>query len=217
MHQGLWRVRPTLCQNAGVDLLNKFPIISDQVTKAELGVVLAELQKVLLARTIGDVVELGCYVGTTSLFLQRMLRDGAKTLHVYDSFQGLPAKTGADQSAIGTQYVAGELAASKTQFIANFKKAGLPLPIIHKGWFSELKPADLPPSICFAYLDGDFYSSIKDSLALVWPRLSPGATVVVDDYQHDALPGTRKAVDEWLKLHPASLRVQQSLAIIRPK
>jgi len=213
----LWRVRPTLCQNAGVDLLNKFPIISDQVTKAELGVVLAELQKVLQARTIGDVVELGCYVGTTSLFLQRLLHGVNKTLHVYDSFQGLPAKTAADQSAIGTQYVAGELAATKAQFIANFRKARLPLPVMHKGWFSELKPADLPVNICFAYLDGDFYDSIKDSLALVWPRLSPGATIVVDDYQHDALPGTRKAVDEWLKLHPASLRVQQSLAIIRPK
>ena len=40
----------------------------------------------------GDVVELGCYVGESSKYLQKTLdvTDCSKQLYVYDSFEGLP-------------------------------------------------------------------------------------------------------------------------------
>lgn len=200
----------------GVEFLQGYPIISDQVTKAELTVVLAELRKVLDVPVEGDIVELGCHAGTTSLFLQRAVLGKNKTLHVYDSFEGLPPKGAADESPLGQQYKAGELSVGKTVLINNFKHAGLSLPIIHKAWFDALSPKDLPDKVCFAYLDGDFYNSIRTSLELVWPKLTPGAVVIVDDYQHQGLPGAKRAVDEWLKTHAANLQVQESLAIIRP-
>lgn len=199
-----------------MDLLSKYPIISDQVTRAELAIVLAELGRVLQNKVSGDVVEFGCYVGTTSLFLKRMLAGSDKRLHVYDSFAGLPDKTSADASPLGEQYKAGELFAAKSEFIKNFKQAGLELPVIHKGWFNELTPSDVPAQICFAYLDGDFYESIKQSLTLIWPRLAKGAVVVVDDYSHQGLPGAKKAVDQWLTTHNYGLRTQESLAILTP-
>lgn len=198
-----------------MDHLHGHPIISDQVNKVELAVILRELQQVLNQKIEGNVVELGCHVGATSLFLQRTLANTGKTLHVYDSFEGLPVKTAADESLLGAQYKQGELTATKAEFIKHFKQAGLPLPVIHKGWFKDLKPKDLPGKICFAYLDGDFYESIRDSLGVVWPKLAPGAVIIVDDYQHEALPGARRAVDQWLQGHTATLRAEQSLAIIR--
>lgn len=163
-----------------------------------------------------SVVELGCYVGTTSLFIQRLL-DVCKSpaeFHVYDSFAGLPNKAEQDLSPAGEQFKAGELAVSRKDFERQFKKAGLKLPKIHKGWFSELSNQDIPEAIGFAYLDGDYYESIADSLRLIWPKLRPGATVVVDDYANEALPGAARAVDEWLASHPAKLRVEASLAVI---
>lgn len=201
-----------------MDLLRKYPILTDQINRQELIEILSALEEVLARHVPGSVVEFGCYVGTTSLFLQRMLlQDGGKrALHVYDSFAGLPPKTIADASPVGEQFKAGELRAAKQEFIKNFAQAGLPLPVIHKAWFSDLTAQDLPPHIAFAFLDGDFYESIKDSLRLIWPRLNPGAIVVVDDYQAEALPGARRAVDEWLRHHPARLRSVASLAIIRP-
>ena len=54
-------------------LLTKYPIISDQVDVKELGVLLRELEKVLQSGVIGNVVEFGCYIGTTSLFIRRLL------------------------------------------------------------------------------------------------------------------------------------------------
>ena len=126
-------------------LLAKYPIISDQVDTKELGALLRELEKLLQSGVTGNIVEFGCYVGTTSLFIRRLLDayDFTGEFHVYDSFMGLPEKTQADNSATGEQFKAGELLAPRKTFIQNFKKAGLKLPIIHKGWF-----ADLPLRTC---------------------------------------------------------------------
>lgn len=196
---------------------SKLPVrelLSDQVSTEEVAVILREL-----ARTdgiIGDVVEFGCYVGTTSVYLaQHLLQLSHKTLYVYDSFMGLPPKTLHDESPAGVQFTVGALAATKKQFVRNFHKAQLPLPHITKAWFNELVPSDIPPCISFAFLDGDYYHSILDPLKLIWSNLSPGAIVVVDDYVNEALPGAARAVDEWLESHTATLRCEASLAILQ--
>jgi len=199
------------------ELLKKYRLLSDQVDEREVAIVLRELSASLVATTSGDVVEFGCYAGTTSVFISRYMnmQKSTREFHVYDSFEGLPEKGTKDQSRAGDQFIAGELSVSKKQFIVNYKKAGLSLPRIHKSWFNELSDDDMPNEIAFAFLDGDYYESVMTSLKLVWPRLVPGAIVVIDDYANEALPGAAKAVDEWLTIHPTKLGVEHSLAIIR--
>lgn len=199
------------------ELLRKYPIISDQVDAKELRVILVELEKQLQAGTSGAIVELGCYVGTTSLFIRRLLNAYNFTgeFHVYDSFAGLPPKTSEDQSVAGDQFVTGELHAPRKMFIENFKKAGLALPIIHKCWFNELAETDIPNTVQFAFFDGDYYQSIKDSFRVVAPKLMQGAVVIVDDYTSVALPGAAKAADEWARANEQAIRPQASLGIIR--
>ena len=181
------------------NLLAKYPLISDQVNRDQLSVILDELKEAL-ARTDGAVVEFGCYVGTTSLFIRRLLdaQNDNREFHVYDSFEGLPPKTAADESSAGDQFQAGELAVSKKQFLLAFQKAGLRPPTVHKGWFKDMTPADVPDQIAFAFLDGDFYESIRDSLRLVLPRMQAGSIIVIDDYAREALPGAARAVRELL-------------------
>lgn len=196
-------------------LVKKYPIISDQVDLAELRVVLNQLEKSLPLK--GAVVEFGCYIGTTSLFIRRLLDHygDAREFHVYDSFQGLPDKADQDLSPVGEQFKTGELAVSKKQFIHEFTKAHLALPTIHKGWFDQLSLEDVPQPIAFAFLDGDYYDSIKDPLWLIEQRLVPGAVIVVDDYGNEALPGAAKAVDEWCRTNGYVPRVMHSLALIQ--
>ena len=191
-------------------------LISDQINGEELNIILRELGIALAGTKNGDIVEFGCYVGTASLHISHALlsQKSNRAFHVYDSFAGLPEKTAQDNSPAGTQFRAGELAATKHEFIKHFRRAGLPLPVIHKAWFNQLKDTDIPPKIAFAFLDGDFYQSIKESLYLIGEKLVNGAVVVVDDYQSEALPGARKAVDEWLQSKPYKIRAEQSLAII---
>lgn len=199
-------------------LLKRFPIISEQVDMGELGVILHALEIQLLDGREGAVVEFGCYVGTTSLFMRRLLDayQFSGEFHVYDSFEGLPEKTTEDLSIMGEQFIAGELHATKKQLLMNFRKSNLTPPIIHKTWFSHVPEKSIPSDIMFAFLDGDYFESIRDSLALVTHRLVPGAVLIVDDYSNAALPGVALAVDQWRRDHPSTCRVQSSLAIIMP-
>ena len=120
-----------------------------------------------------------------------------------------------DVSAAGEQFVAGELAATRKGFLQQFKKAGLRPPVVHKAWFAELAPHDIPEDIMFAFLDGDYYQSIMDSLRLVTPKQTTDAVLVVDDYANEALPGAARAADAWLQTHPRfRCRVEASLAVI---
>ena len=190
-------------------------LLSDQIDERELAIILRELEKSLAATATGDVVEFGCYVGTTSVPVGKRLIGTDKTLYVYDSFEGLPDKSAEDASPAGLQFVTGELLATKKQLIKNFKHAGVPLPVITKGWFSDVKTSQVPDEISFAFLDGDYYHSVLDPLKLIWDRMAPGAVIIVDDYANEALPGAARATDEWLRDHPAGLRVEHSLAIIQ--
>ncbi len=197
------------------DLLKRHRLISDQVDVSELREILRCLISAL--EHDGAVVEFGCFSGTTSLFITRILAKSEKQreYHVYDSFEGLPEKQAQDESPAGTQFSTGELAASKADFVREFKKAGLRLPTIHKAWFESLTEADVPGHICFAFLDGDYYSSTLTPLQLIEKRMVSGGYIVIDDYQNEALPGAARAVDEWLRGKPHALRIAQSLAIVK--
>lgn len=195
----------------------QLPLLSDQVSREEVEIICSLLEDVLRRQVTGGIVELGCYVGTTSVFLAKVLQDQAQArpFHVYDSFEGLPPKDGRDASPAGTQFVEGELKASKAAFVMNFKKSNLPLPVIHKAWFSDLVPDDLPNPVAFAFLDGDYYQSIYDSLRALEYRLAPGSVIVVDDYLSSALPGAKKALDEWLARTNRSCQVRAGMAVVR--
>ena len=205
-----------------------------QVTARETEILLQELTKTLNHNVPGDVVEFGCYKADTSVLYQKLLESmghgGAlqpenqaaqasqKTLWLYDSFEGLQAKTREDNSAAGDAFQAGELLVTKREVIEKFKKMGLRLPKIKKAFFDDLDIIyDIPEKISYAFLDGDLYQSIKTSLRLVTDKMSQGGVIIVHDYNNPELPGSARAVDEWLKSHQvkvASFRVAETLAII---
>ena len=196
----------------------KQPAAVSQVSSAETAILISLLQQVLAKNIEGDVVELGCYKGDTSILFQRELQKADKTLWLYDSFAGLPEKTREDSSAAGDQFKSGELFVTKREVIEKFKRQNLPLPKIKKAFFEDLDPTkDLPEKICFAFLDGDLYTSIKTSLSLIESKMQPGSIIVVHDYNNPELPGSTRAVDEWLKNHPgkySSFQAKETLVII---
>lgn len=189
-------------------------LLSEQVSEKEIAVILRELSKT--KEISGDVVEFGCFVGTTSVFLTKEIEkwNAEKSLWLYDSFEGLPEKSREDENSLGEVFKKGELLTTKKQLIANLRKSGArKMPKITKGWFSELSKEQIPRKISFAFLDGDYYLSILDPLNLIWENLESGAIIVVDDYGNQALPGASKAVDEWAKKHNLKVKVEATLAI----
>ncbi len=188
---------------------------NDQVSEAETRKIIEIARECLLKE--GDFVELGCYKGDTSLLLAEVLKGTNKKLWLYDSFEGLPKKSKEDDSEIGKDFQEGVLTVSKREVKQRFLKAGFKLPIIKKAWFSELGQEDLPEKIALAFLDGDLYQSIKDSLRLVADKMVKGGVIMIHDYNNPALPGVSQAVNEWREEKGVDLEAYKSLAKISVK
>ena len=183
---------------------------NDQVSEKETEYIINMASKCL--EVDGDFVELGCYKGDTSLLLADVLKGSDKKLWIYDSFEGLPEKSALDNSPLGENFKKGELLVTKREVKERFLRAGLKVPVIKKGWFADLSFFDLPEEISFCFLDGDFYESIRDGLKLVGNKISEGGALIIHDYNNPALPGVKKAVDEW---GPAKIEIFESMAVLR--
>lgn len=144
----------------------------------------------------GDIVELGCYVGESSKYLMKTLVEtkSTKKLYVYDSFEGLPNLSKWEENS---GWVSGTLKTSQDVLIENFNQNNLPIPNIHKDWFKNIPSNKLPEKISFAFLDGDFYDSIYDSLTKIYDRVSDGGYICFHDYERFDLPGVRAAIEDF--------------------
>lgn len=169
------------------------------------------VESTLFHNVPGDIVELGCHTGMSAVVFQKVIDNCGenRTLHVYDSFEGLPEVKAEDE---GTCFRSGGMATSERELIRNFESLGLKLPVIHKGWFDDTLPTELPKEISFAHLDGDLYDSIAVSLEHVYPRLSKGAVCLIDDYSDNKVfdsieqaPGVKKACDEFFADKPETV------------
>jgi len=146
----------------------------------------------------GDVVELGCNVGESSKYLRKTLDilHSDKKLWVYDSFEGLPEKSMWEE---GTGWRSGTLKTTKDVLVTNFISNNLlPPDNITKAWFADIQDSDLPDKISFAFLDGDFYNSIYDSLVKIYDRVVDGGYIYLHDYCRNDLPGVKAAMDQFL-------------------
>ena len=156
----------------------------------------------------GDVVEFGCYVGESSKYLMKTLLEtnSSKKLFVYDSFEGLPSLSKWEEN---TGWRAGTLKSTEEILTSNFEQNNLPTPIIHKDWFKDVPGDKIPEKISFAFLDGDFYDSIYDSLNKVFDRVSDGGYICFHDYQRNDLPGVRAAIEDVFKERGVDYSVEE--------
>ncbi|WP_198036840.1 TylF/MycF/NovP-related O-methyltransferase [Nocardia sp. BMG51109] len=152
-----------------------------------LPIVDRELSAVLRAGVPGDIVELGCYLGGTTAWMRAIVdaHGQDRTIHTYDSFEGLPDAGPHD----GTHLLAGQFKVSPDAVTALHERIGLTPPVVHVGWFDDTLPTRLPETIAFCYLDGDRYDSTLTGLRHVVPRLAPGGVLLLDDYADANAPG----------------------------
>jgi O-methyltransferase len=155
----------------------------------------------------GAVVELGCYRGVTTQFMRRVLDayEPDRELHVFDTFAGLPSP-GASDGMLRR----GDLQAGVEEVLSGFRRVNLKLPIFHPGYFSQTLASQCPEPVCFAYIDADLESSTREALEGVYPRVTRGGVIMIDDYCDPkrsprcwtGLPGVRAAVDGFFADKP---------------
>jgi O-methyltransferase len=184
-----------------VTVMNSVPLITNMMGYHEIYGVLKHLQYVLENNIPGDIVEFGCFVGTTSIFIRKMLDEykSDRQFHVYESWQGLPEKHAKDHSTDERQFIAGMFQVPKEQFLSVFQNFSLTLPIIHSGLFKDIPEGEYPKKIALVFMDGDFYTSTRDALDMVYEKVVNNGIILVDDCGWPPLPGPKLACEEFLE------------------
>jgi O-methyltransferase len=124
-------------------------------------------------------------------------------MFVAGSFEGLPPPDPEQYPADSgdLHHTVRELAISLDQVRANFAKYGLldDEVVFLKGWFKDTLPAAPIERLAVLRLDGDMYESTMDVLRHLYPKVSPGGYVIVDDY--GCVPACRQAVEDYRRDH----------------
>ena len=166
------------------------------------------VEDVLRSGVAGDLIETGVWRGGGTIFMRAILKAYAvedRCVWVADSFSGLPppnaSKYPADKDDVHHTFK--DLAVSVDQVKANFEKYGLLDDQVRflKGWFSETLPDAPIDRLAVIRLDGDMYESTMDALTALYPKLTRGGYLIVDDY---ALAGCEKAVTDYRKANGIS-------------
>jgi O-methyltransferase len=157
----------------------------------------------------GDVVECGVWRGGSALTLLAK-GDSHRRIWLYDTFEGMrePGEQDADGQGPGphaewerNQRVdINEWCYSPLDDVrTNMASRGLAADRVEmvQGLVEETIPARAPEQIAMLRLDTDWYGSTRHELDHLFPRLSPGGVLLIDDYGH--WPGVRKAVDEYVR------------------
>ena len=150
----------------------------------------------------GDMVETGVWRGGACIYMRAILKSYADTIrkvYVCDSFAGLPKPDDAYEADKGdTHHKIEFLAVSREQVAENFRVYDLldDQVVFLEGWFKDTLPSAPIDAVSVLRLDGDMYESTMDALKALYPKVSPGGYVIVDDYH--AVEGCRAAVHEYL-------------------
>ena len=137
----------------------------------------------------GDLIEAGAWRGGATIFMRAVLvayADTERRVWVADSFEGLPKPDPERFPAeAGDQHWTwDQLAVSLEEVKANFDRYGLLDDQVRflPGWFRDTLPKAPIDRLAVLRLDGDMYGSTMDALEALYPRLSPGGYVIIDDY-----------------------------------
>jgi O-methyltransferase len=165
----------------------------------------------------GAFAECGVWRGgsvlTMILVLQGLGVDD-RDIHLFDTFEGMTAPTEEDTSPLDPPALetwaeaqeSGERAWSELFSHEVFDEAavrellvstGYPSERLHfaRGPVEQTLPEAAPERLALLRLDTDWYESTRHELEHLWPRLSDGGVLIVDDYGH--WEGARRAVDEF--------------------
>lgn len=151
----------------------------------------------------GDFMETGVWRGGAAIFMRGVLAArgvGDRVIWAADSFEGLPKPDEQTYPADAgdLHWVRDDLAVSLDEVKANFERYGLLDDRVRflKGWFKDTLPTAPIGRLAVLRLDGDMYESTMLALEHLYPKLSPGGFLIVDDWHVER---ARAAVEDYRK------------------
>lgn len=177
-----------------------------------LNALIEAVEYIIRNKIPGSIVECGVYKGGSVMAIMKTLlklKNSEKEIYLFDTFEGMPKP-----SALDIDYM-GKLASDKfkktmmSDNSSNWDNAALEEVqksvfkigydktkcYFIKGIIEDTIPDKAPDIISLLRLDTDWYQSTLHELRHLFPRLSEGGVLIIDDYGH--WKGAKKAVDEY--------------------
>jgi O-methyltransferase len=156
--------------------------------------------------TPGDFIETGVWRGGACILMRGVLKargESSRKVFCADSFEGLPPPDADHYPADAGQIIHKfeYLAVSQQEVEENFRRYDLldEQVVFVKGWFKESLPRLDTKQFALIRLDGDLYESTIQALENLYPRLSVGGFIAIDDY--GSWPSCRQAVHDYRAAH----------------
>jgi O-methyltransferase len=162
----------------------------------------------------GIIIECGVWRGGMIAAISEVLGNQRK-YYLFDSFEGLPPVQEIDGEAakkwqsdtFGTMYhdncKAEQSYAREAMDLANCYNYHLV-----KGWFSDTLPSfNSEEQIAILRLDGDWYESTIQCLTALYPKVTSGGVIILDDYY--TWDGCSKALHDYLSAHSLPDKIYQ--------
>ncbi|MDE0805161.1 MAG: class I SAM-dependent methyltransferase [Acidimicrobiales bacterium] len=175
------------------------------------------VQYTLDAGVPGAFAECGVWKGGSVLAIIRKLQANGvddRDVYLYDTFEGMTEPGEADTSRFGESALAlwnrarsegrkpWQWFFDEESFRFDLVRdavlgTGYPAERIHfvEGMVEDTIPAQVPDSLALLRLDTDWYESTRHEMEHLYPLLSDGGVLLIDDYGH--WDGCRKAIDEY--------------------
>lgn len=158
----------------------------------------------------GDIYEIGVWAGGALGMSALSFKDGhARTFYGFDTFEGHGRPDageldiwGRDQQKVFDDLKGQPWAAVSQETVQeNLAKMGVTAGVnLVKGKAEDTLPGFAAGPISVLRIDVDWYPPTMQALEELYPKLSVGGVVIIDDYGHHS--GCREAVDKYFKDMP---------------
>ena len=184
------------------------PLLSDRqgwwlTAKTMTGTIRMDNFRFAIEKTVGqgvegDVVECGVWRGGACVFAAGVLKAFGwnRDVWVCDSFAGLPEPKMAEEGGARWCKLNDFLAVPKDEVMENFRRFHLLGDNIHfvEGFFEDTMPKMPVKKIAVLRCDGDMFQSTMDILVNLYPKVSKGGIVIIDDW---GVPECKAAVKAY--------------------
>ncbi|HEY3267969.1 MAG TPA: TylF/MycF family methyltransferase [Armatimonadota bacterium] len=194
---------PTTWEQRSVGLGDAPQVAHTMIGQARLDNIQMCMEDCLDRGVRGDFIETGVWKGGATILMRAVLKAYGVTdrkVFVADSFEGLPRPNEEKYPQDKGDHhftLKDVLAISVEQVQENFRKYDLldDQVVFLKGWFSETLPKAPIGKLAVARLDGDMYESTMDAITNLYPKLSVGGYLIVDDY--NGLERCKRAIEDY--------------------
>jgi O-methyltransferase len=133
------------------------------------------------------------YQGGTAHILASRLREAGRTLHLFDTFAGMPDTNPEQDKHSAGDFRDIDLAAVQA-YLAEFDNVRF-----HPGFIPATLDAVADDTFAFVHIDLDIHDAILSATEFFYSRIPSGGIIVYDDYGFPSCPGARKAVDTFFE------------------